>query len=217
VQVTPPVASCSNAPGSTQACDYSYRIGSTVTLEATASPDSVFLGWGPGPCTGTEPCVVTVDEATGVGASFRGPQTLSLTVTGTGGASGFVTVSPGGSVCQVTPAEPQAVCTSAHRIGTVVTLTASTGSGSTLFVGWTGCTSGTNVCTLTMDDEAAMNAGVLWDRDHGRADEDEVQPFEKGSRVVLEEIEELLAAFVLVDPPDVDRETIAELEFLAES
>ena len=51
-------------PGSSQMCDYSYQIGTTVTLEATASPDSVFLGWGPGPCTGTQPtCVVTVNEA----------------------------------------------------------------------------------------------------------------------------------------------------------
>lgn len=59
VQVSPPGTDCSNTAGSSNACDYFYPPDTVVTLTATASADSEFLGWG-GECVGTETCTVTL-------------------------------------------------------------------------------------------------------------------------------------------------------------
>jgi PKD repeat protein len=100
---------------------------------------------------------VTVDEAKFTTALFRGPQTLSLRLTGTGGATGHVALSPGDSVC-VLNGEPQVTCTSVHRVGTVVTLSSLAGTGPTVFLGWTGCSSPTNVCTMTIENATTVTA-----------------------------------------------------------
>jgi ELWxxDGT repeat protein len=148
VRISPPDVYCSNAPGSSQACENFFRVGSTVTLEAWPSPDSVFLGWG-GLCSGLQPtCQVLVEQASGVTATFRGPQGLTLRLVGTEGATGRVDISTGGSC--VLDGQPEVVCTSTHRPGTILTLGSFVGEGSVL-VGWTGC-SATTVCVLTMDE-----------------------------------------------------------------
>ncbi len=50
-------------------CNADYETGTRVTLTATAAPGSTFTGFGGG-CTGTAPCVVTVDRAKTVTATF---------------------------------------------------------------------------------------------------------------------------------------------------
>jgi hypothetical protein len=61
--------------GSTGACSSNYSSGTAVTLTASASGSSVFVGWG-GACAsfGASPtCVVTVTSAVNVSASFVAP------------------------------------------------------------------------------------------------------------------------------------------------
>ncbi len=50
-------------------CNADYETGTRVTLTATAAAGSTFTGFGGG-CTGTAPCVVTVDRAKTVTATF---------------------------------------------------------------------------------------------------------------------------------------------------
>ena len=65
-------------------CGESYAQGSVVTLTATPAAGSTFTGWS-GACTGTGSCVVTMNAAQSVTATFD-TQTFPLTVTlvGTG-------------------------------------------------------------------------------------------------------------------------------------
>jgi hypothetical protein len=55
-----------------QSCSMSYGRGTIVTLTAAPQGDSTFAGWG-GACSGTGPCVVTVDAAKVVTARFDAP------------------------------------------------------------------------------------------------------------------------------------------------
>lgn len=50
-------------------CSQTMLAGATFTLTATDTDDSIFTGWS-GACSGTGPCVVTVDEDTNVQANF---------------------------------------------------------------------------------------------------------------------------------------------------
>ena len=61
-------------------CAASFRPGTPVTLAATASPGSIFIGWS-APCTGLGPCTVTVGTATTVTATFRLPPADLVTAT----------------------------------------------------------------------------------------------------------------------------------------
>jgi predicted outer membrane repeat protein len=56
-------------------CDEIYLEGIVVTLTAAADFGSTFSGWG-GACTGTGDCVVTMDDAKSVTASFEEGQTV---------------------------------------------------------------------------------------------------------------------------------------------
>ena len=51
-------------------CANGYTYGTQVTLTATATAGSVFTGWTGAGCTGTGPCVVTMDAAKSVTATF---------------------------------------------------------------------------------------------------------------------------------------------------
>jgi PKD repeat protein len=76
--------------------------------------------------------------------------TSSLTVFKEGNGSGEVTSSPAGIACGD-------VCAASFDAGTVVTLTATAGSGST-FVGWSGACSGTGTCQVTLDQAHSVTA-----------------------------------------------------------
>ena len=124
--------------------------GTVVTLTATPSAGSVFIGWSGGGCSGTGTCVVTVSAATTVNAQFDlGPQTLTVTIAGTG--TGTVASAPAGIACAPT-------CSAAFPAASMVTLTATPGSGST-FTGWSGggC-SGTGTCVVTMNAAVSVTA-----------------------------------------------------------
>ncbi|RUQ34481.1 MAG: hypothetical protein EKK69_15520, partial [Candidatus Competibacteraceae bacterium] len=70
--------------------------------------------------------------------------TLTVTKAGAGAATGTVSSSPAGIACG-------SDCTEGYAPGTLVTLTATAGSGY-IFTGWSGAgCSGTDPCAVTMD------------------------------------------------------------------
>ncbi len=81
----------------------------------------------------------------------QAPQQVTLSVQKSGNGSGTVTSSPMGINCGST-------CSGTCNAGTVVTLTATAGSGSTLS-GWSGCDSASgNTCTVTLNQSRAVTA-----------------------------------------------------------
>lgn len=51
-------------------CTHNFEVGTVVTLTATAGPNAIFAGWS-GACTGAGACVVTMDAAKNVTATFN--------------------------------------------------------------------------------------------------------------------------------------------------
>jgi parallel beta-helix repeat protein len=130
-------------------CTESYPQGATVVLNAAADPGYVFAGWSGGGCSGTGACMVTMDSAKTVVATFN-PATQPLTVSKAGTGAGAVTSSPAGINCGVD-------CTEDYLQGTMVSLTAAANNGST-FSGWSGACTGTGGCTVTMDAAKSVTA-----------------------------------------------------------
>ncbi len=131
-------------------CTEAYNAGTVVTLTAAAGAQSVFAGWSGGGCSGTGTCVVTMNAANAVTATFT-LVTNSLSVTRAGTGTGTVTSVPAGITCG-------ADCTEAYNAGTVVTLTAAPSASST-FAGWSGggC-SGTGTCVVAMNAAISVTA-----------------------------------------------------------
>jgi len=125
-------------------CSETVNPGTQFTLTAAPTGGSIFMGWG-GACSGTAACVVTVNAATTVTASFdppAPPSVLSVTTTGTG--LGTVTGPTAGIACGTE-------CAATVSSGTPITLTAAAAFGST-FKGWSGACSGTALtCAWTMN------------------------------------------------------------------
>ncbi|MDQ3781806.1 MAG: InlB B-repeat-containing protein, partial [Actinomycetota bacterium] len=129
-------------------CSQTYVSGTEVTLTAVAAAGSTFTGWS-GACAGTGSCVVTMDAARAVIATFTAATSnhmLTVTVSG----SGTVRSTPAGIRCGTD-------CTESYATGTVVTLTANAGQG-TSFTGWSGACTGTGTCTVTMDAAKTVTA-----------------------------------------------------------
>jgi hypothetical protein len=121
-------------------CTQNYNYGTSVTLTPTPAADSNFTGW-TGACTGTGECVVTMEEARDVSATFT-LKTYTLNVVKAGAGSGTVTSEPAGIDCG-------SDCDQIYNHGTDVTLTAAASAGST-FSGWTGPCTGTDPCVVSM-------------------------------------------------------------------
>jgi hypothetical protein len=133
-------------------CTAPFDGGSLVQLTATPSSTSTFAGWS-GACTGTGSCIVTMDNARNVNATFT-LNTFNLTVTKLGTA-GSVTSNPAGINCGAT-------CQAAYTSGTTVELTATAPTGGA-FAGWAGCdsVSGTT-CFVTMNGNKGVAANFTF-------------------------------------------------------
>lgn len=133
-------------------CSEAFPAGTEVSLTASPDPGSTFAGWGQD-CSGTSSCVVTMDAARAVTATFEPsgqPATHSLTVTRAGSGQGRVSSMPAGISCGRDCAED-------YPAGTSVTLTPEARSGA-VFTGWSGACSGTGPCTVVMDVARSVTA-----------------------------------------------------------
>lgn len=131
-------------------CSETFHAGTKVTLTASASPNSSFVGWRAEECSGTGPCELTTSDAMTVIAKFRLEfQTLEVSRSGTG--EGSVTSSPAGISCGST-------CSYSFEQAATVTLTPAPSSTSS-FTGWSGdgCSS-TGPCIVTMDHAKSVTA-----------------------------------------------------------
>jgi hypothetical protein len=129
------------------ACSAPFPIGTAVTLTATPGPDSAFIAWSGGGCSGAGTCIVTSTQT--VTANFAAAFALTVLKAGTG--SGTVISSPIGIVCGDD-------CAESYPGGTSVTLTATPAPGS-VFAGWSGggC-SGTAPCTVSVSAATSVTA-----------------------------------------------------------
>ncbi|MEZ4404644.1 MAG: hypothetical protein R3B06_31780 [Kofleriaceae bacterium] len=137
------------------ACTATFDHGTVVALTATAGATSAFAGW-TGACTGLGACIVTMDQARTVGATFT-VNSLALSVARAGNGAGAVTSTPAGITCGAT-------CTAPFNAGTTVTLTAVPSTGSS-FTGWSGggC-SGLGTCTVTLTASTTVTATFTLDQ-----------------------------------------------------
>jgi hypothetical protein len=127
-------------------CSANYGTGAQVTLRARPAAGSSFSGWS-GACSGFGSCVVTMNGAQSVSATFvQDVATLSVAVAG----YGTVSSSPAGIACG-------SICTMNYAGGTVVTLTATPSSGAT-FTGWGGACSGNGGCAVTLNAATTVTA-----------------------------------------------------------
>ncbi len=131
-------------------CSADFNLNAPVTL--TATPDKGFAldGWSGGGCSGTGTCMVTMNSAQSVTATFNQlAYTLSISKSGSG--SGTVTSTSSGINCGSS-------CSSSYAPGTNVTLSANPSTDS-IFAGWSGggC-SGTGQCTVAVDASKAVTA-----------------------------------------------------------
>jgi hypothetical protein len=55
-------------------CDHTFAENTVVTLKAATVFHSVFSGWSGGGCSGKGPCIVTMDKALSVTATFTSVQ-----------------------------------------------------------------------------------------------------------------------------------------------
>jgi hypothetical protein len=134
-------------------CTESILEGTTVTLTASATGGSTFVGWIGGGCgtAGTGPCTFVMDGNKTITANFNASNTMTVLKSGNG--DGIVTSSPSGISCG-------SDCTETYAPGTLVTLTASIPFGSeSVFTGWSGegC-SGTGTCSVTMNQARVVTA-----------------------------------------------------------
>lgn len=112
-------------------CVADFVEGSQVALTPSAPTGVVFTRWN-GACTGSGACVVTMDAAQEVKATFSAGALYNLQVLIGGTGVGTVQVTPPGSTCSGN--QP---CNTPHPGGEPFTLTATPQAGSQ-FVGWRG-------------------------------------------------------------------------------
>ena len=132
-----------------------YEPGASVTLTATADPGHTFEGWTGDACDGSNDpiCVVTMDEAVRVAATFS-VTTYTLDVARDGSGNGNVTSEPSG----IDLDDDRSSATFEH--GTEVTLTARP-AGNSEFTAWsTGPCEGSDeaTCTFVMSDDTSVTA-----------------------------------------------------------
>ena len=136
------------------ACSNTYANGTIVTLTAAPASGSAFAGWSGAGCSGSGPCLVTVNSNTSVAATFNLiPETLAVAKKGDG--KGAVTSSPTGISCGTS-------CRHAYDYGMSVRLAARAAAGSS-FAGWAGACTGKVSCAVRMTAAHSVTASFVRD------------------------------------------------------
>ncbi len=146
-----------SAPGpditcSSGTCSTILDRGAEVTLTATPAPGFIFSRWS-GDCGGNTSCVVTMNEARNVTATFTPVTAYTLTVSVSGNGTVHSSLMPDIN-CSA------GACSGTYNSDTILYLVATPADGS-LFTGWSGACSGTEVCNVTMDQAKTVQAGFV--------------------------------------------------------
>ena len=134
-------------------CSNNVPSGSSITLSAAPGPNAFFVGWS-GDCIGTAACIVTMDAAKSVTATFSRIQ-LGLTTVINGKGQARLLSMPSGIDC----GEGGTSCSAQFDAGSNVTLTPVIAQGST-FAGWSGECGGIGTCTVSMS--TTRNVGATF-------------------------------------------------------
>jgi uncharacterized repeat protein (TIGR02543 family) len=125
-------------------CTESYDYNTSVTLMAAPAVGSTFTGWS-GACTGTGNCIVKIDQAKDVTATFTlTKHQLTVATVGNGSVTG-PNIDCGTD------------CTELYNYSSMITLTAAPATGYS-FMGWSGACSGTGACMVTMTTARSVTA-----------------------------------------------------------
>lgn len=139
-------------------CSESFAKGTTIALTATPVAPSLFGGWA-GACNGKADCLITLDQAKDVTATFNQPG-HKVTLRKVGDGTGVVFSNPTGITCGPN-------CDGEFPTGTKLKLTANP-SGNSAFLGWDapGC-GGQLTCDLDISGPITVTAEfakpVTWD------------------------------------------------------
>jgi len=142
---SPNLISCASGTCSAQIFPYT-----AITLNRSWSTGTTFTGWS-GDCSGTGTCVLTMNTAHSVTATFT-LNSYTVTTSSAGTGSGSITSSPVGIDCRT-----GGTCSAPFNYGTAVTLTATPDAGNA-FTGWGGACSGTGPCSFTVDTNKSVTA-----------------------------------------------------------
>jgi hypothetical protein len=131
-------------------CSEVYAAGSVVTLTATPAANQSFSSW-TGACSGAASCVVTMNQANTVGATFVPVTAAQFTLATSATGNGRITSNPAGIDCG-------SACSALFNAGTQVSLTATPAAGQ-VFNGWSGACSGTAAtCLLQLTQDRSAQA-----------------------------------------------------------
>jgi len=155
---------CTITPtGATGVCSARWEYGPTsITLTATPSANSVFLGWASRWCSGTGPCVLSpatqLDQMQMEIRPLFEIQLYGFSIEPAGSGSGKVAFSPARADCIVAGGVAGLDCWHLFARSTPLTLTADPTGGST-FGGWAGACSGTQpTCTVVVNADTRVTA-----------------------------------------------------------
>jgi hypothetical protein len=129
--------------------------GKTVELKATAAFGSEFSGWSGSGCSGTGTCLVTMEEAKTVTATFTAKPLASLTVNKAGSGTGGVSSKPKAINCGTTCTTQSATVPE----GEAIVLKEKPGTEMT-FTGWSGggCSGTAETCTVSLSEATSVTA-----------------------------------------------------------
>jgi len=132
-------------------CSENYANGTNVTLTATSNSGYVFGNWS-GACAGSSSsCVVNMNAAKSVTATFTSTPQANLSIAKIGTGAGTVYRTNGAINCGTT-------CSESVAPGAIATINASPASGST-FAGWSGgACAGTGSCSFSVNADTTVNA-----------------------------------------------------------